>query len=79
MTACAQHRRTSEIIHAVHGVTSSGNWFLLADVKPKLRASDYCRDAVEHVVDDTWLVVLGWRDRDIITLQGRDVCGESHH
>ncbi len=62
----------SEIIHAVHGMTPAGNWFLLADVAPKPPGGDQSSFADTPTFDDTWLVVLWRRDRDIITLQGQD-------
>lgn len=61
-----------EIIRAVHGVTPAGDWFLLADVAPARPGSEWlaCEDA--SASGDRWLVVLGRRDRDIITLHGQD-------
>jgi hypothetical protein len=59
------------VIRAVHGVTASGDWFLLADVASKPPGGvDDMSDARRF--DESWLVVLGRRDRDIITLQGHD-------
>jgi hypothetical protein len=57
-----------EIIHAVHGMTPAGTWFLLADVATRQPESD----PTEPAFDADWLVVLGRAGRDIITLQGQD-------
>jgi hypothetical protein len=60
-----------EIIHAIHGVTAAGDWFLFADVAAR-PAAERDRTKNEQHFDESWLVVLGRRDRDIITLQGKD-------
>jgi len=60
-----------EVIRAIHGVTASGDRFLLADVAPK-PTGDVDDLLDERPVDESWLVVLGRRDRDIIPLQDHD-------
>ncbi len=57
------------IIRALHGVSASGDWFLMADLAPKHDTDGEHRPLDEPVIDDTWLVILGHRDRDIIIAQ----------
>lgn len=68
----AERAGRSAIIHAFHGVSPSGTWFLLADVAPNQLDSSPNDDSHEPAFDGSWLVILGRRDRDIITLQGQD-------
>ncbi len=61
-----------EIIHAVHGVTPNGSWFLLAGIAPNQSSNDGRPCTGENMSGDSWLVVLGHPDRDIISPHGQD-------
>jgi len=60
------------IIHAVHGVTPDGSWFLLAAIAPNRSSNDSRPCTAETTTSDPWLVVLGHHDRDIISPHGQD-------
>ena len=65
----------SEIIHSVHGVTPSGNWFLLADVgasEPSGHQLSQACDRPGDDVNDSWLVVVGRHNRDMISAEALD-------
>ena len=61
-----------EIIHALHGVTPGGDWFLLADVASSGRVDSMLAGLDVTLTDTGWLVVLGRRERDIISLRAQD-------
>jgi hypothetical protein len=58
-----------EVIHSVHGMNSSGDWFLLADVGAADPLDDrLCQPGERRCGDagDAWLVVAGGSVRDMI-------------
>jgi|GEM_PF-6405106 len=73
MPADVEQSGHRDVIRAYHGITEHGDWILLADVRPSRLAGDTCSATDLPRFDETWLVVLGRQDRDIITLQGQDV------
>ncbi len=72
MRAEVEHTTRPPIIHAFHGVTPTGNWFVLADVAPAQPDDEPACIVESRTFDASWLVILGRPDRDIITLQGPD-------
>jgi len=67
-----RHNGRPEIIHALHGVTPGGDWFLLADVASSRYANHQLTRDDDPVADTAWLVVLGRRERDMISLHAQD-------
>ena len=64
-----------EVIHSVHGMTSSGDWFLLADVREAQPFGDRLSQVGEHFNCDIaapWLVVAGGCVRDMINSDALD-------
>ena len=72
MPSDTEQNTRSEIIRAFHGVSSTGNWFLLADLAPGQPDDGLSCLAGSRTFDASWLVILGRRDRAIITLQEPD-------
>ena len=66
----------TEIIRSIHGVTPSGNWFLLADAGGTDPSSDRLsrarNDSYDTAGSDSWLVVVGHRVRDMISADTLD-------
>ena len=64
-----------EVIHSVHGMTSSGDWFLLADVREAQPFGDRLSQVGGHFscdIAEPWLVVAGGCVRDMIIADARD-------
>jgi len=72
MRTDTEHTTRPTTIHALHGVTPIGNWFVLAHVAQQQPDVELPCAVESRAFDASWLVILGRHDRDIITLQGPD-------